>query len=382
VIELLYGRIPNSDAEWRELLALADRTLCTPLLRSTPGLPAWFMDEIEARIARNRLRRAALLETYASAARALEEAHIDFVLIKGFTHEVDANADPALRTQGDIDLLCSPEDLARAERALQANGFQFHPGSELSDNHVRPLLKPHTWQWHGDYFDPAQPVPVELHHSFWSPRRDRIQTPGVETFWSRRESMPAAGLRVPAFCDVDRLAVAALHLLRHVLRNNARLGHAWELQRILQAKDAAFWDRWRQFHPAPLRSLQVLAFRFVCAWFGGTLHPIPQQDWEAQPTRVKAWFQRFEFAPVENLTRPNKAVLWLHLELLPRFTDRWAVARRRLLPMRLPGTEEALGSYWGHIARRGWYHALALARALGTGDRPSAARSKASHTSD
>ncbi len=365
--KLLYGREPATDEEWRELLTIADRTLCTPLL---DGGPDWFRAEVAARIAKNRMRRAALAEAYTLAARALDEAGVEFVLIKGFTHETDADVDGALRSQGDIDLLCKAADIARGQEALQKQGFVFHGATELSDNHARPMLKPNTWQWQGDYFDPTQPVPIELHHTIWSVTRDRIATPGVDDFWGRRETR--------AFCDVDRLGVAALHLLRHVLRNNVRLGHAWELQRMLRRKDDAFWERWQRLHPAPLRALEVLAFRFACEWFGGEMPLVPGQDWDAHSTRVKAWFESNALAPVENLTHPNKAALWLHLELLPKFADRWWVARRRLLPLRLPGQEQATGSYLGHLARRGRYHAVALARALGA----STARSKASHTSD
>jgi hypothetical protein len=382
LLELLGAPVPGDDASWRRVLALADRTLCTPLLQGAPEVPSWFAQEIQKRIEKIGERRSKLVETYREAAGALDRAGIDFILIKGFTHEIDADVDPTLRAQGDIDLLCQPHEIDAAQNALRGGGFVFHPGSELSDNHGRPLLKPHAWQWREDYFDPTQPVPVEVHHSIWSERRDRIPTQGTGAFWGRRESMEVAGLRVPVYCDVDRLAIAALHVLRHVLRNNVRLGHAWELERMLRlrAEDRAFWERWRRLHPAPLRGLQALAFRFACQWFGEEMPRVPREDWNAQPAHVHAWFERSALSPIENLTRPNKDVLWLHMALLPRFADRWAVARRRMLPLRVPGSGELVGaSYPAHIAKRARYHALALARAIWTG---STARSKASHTSD
>lgn len=388
LLELIAGRLPGQeldDKAWRELLMVTDRTLCTPLLRGTPGAPAWFHDEIASRIAKNSLRRAALIETYRDAAHALEQAGVEYVLIKGFTHEVDASLEPSLRAQGDIDLLCQPRDLDAAQDALRKHGFEFHAGAELSDNHGRPLLKPHSWRWQGDYFDPTQPVPVEMHHTIWSAGRDRIPTPGVEEFWDRREWMDAAGFRVPAFCDVDRLGVAALHVLRHVLRNNVRLGHVWELARMLEIRehDTLFWEKWHRLHPAPLRQLESIAFRFAFLWFVKKMPPALSDDWAAMPSRVQEWFSKCAFSPAENLVQPNKDVVWLHLALLPSFVDRWSVARRRLLPLHVPGAIEAAGgSYLGHIGARGRYHALALVRALWTGARSSTTRSKAPHTSD
>jgi hypothetical protein len=371
------------DRGWRHLLKVADRALCTPLLLDAPGLPAWVRSEVSARVAKITERRAQLIGTYRDAAGALELAGIEFVLLKGFTHEVDAGMEPTSRAQGDVDLLCRPRDVKAAEEALRNHGFEFHAGAELSDNHGRPLLKPHAWQWRGDYFDPAQPVPVELHHSIWNARMDRIPTPGVEGFWERREWMEAAGLRLPVFCDIDRLGVAALHLLRHVLGSNVRPGHAWELARMLERRrhDASFWRRWEQLHPAELRRLEVLAFGFVTTWFAMEMPPILQAQWRALPAPVRDWFAKFALSPMENLMQPNKDVVWLHLALLPKFADRWVVARRRLLPLRWPGANEVTkGSYLSHVARRGRYHALALVRTLWS--LVSTTRSKASQTSD
>lgn len=387
-IALLLGRPlggPLNETAWREILAIADRTLSTPLLRDRAGLPGWVRGEVEARIAKIAQRRDRLLETYLEAAQALEQARIEYVLLKGFTNEADTGCDPALRAQSDTDLLCRPGEASAARDALLKHGFVIHPGRELSDNHMQPLLKPHDWRWQGDYFDPKQPVPVEVHHTIWSAKWDRIATPGVEDFWERREWIQAAGLRVPAFCAVDRLGAGALHLLRHVLRNSVRPGQAWEIGRMLErrAGDRLFWEKWRSLHPAALRGLEAIAFQFVRVWFGVAMPGAPRKDWDALPVGVHSWLERFAFSPLENLTDPNKDVVWLHLALLPQFKDRWLVARRRLLPLRVPGAAEGIqGSYLGHIARRGRYHALALAGALRSGARASTARSKASHTSD
>ena len=365
---------------WLEVLRIADRTLSTPLLRDRSGLPDWVREEVEARIDKVAQRRGRLLETYADAARALERGGVEFVLLKGFTHEADAGVDPGMRAQGDIDLLCHPRDIPAGHAALIAGGFYAHGGRELSDNHGRPFLKPHSWQWHGDYFDPTQPVPVELHHTIWSAARDRIGTPGTDAFWDRREWMETAGLRVPVFCGADRVGTAALHLLRHVLHDNLRPGHAWELAAMLGRRFGGerLWDEWTALHSARLRRLQSVAFQFATLWFGGQMPPAALPDWDALPDRVHAWFATFALSPLESLTQPNKDVLWLHLALLVRLTDRIAVARQRLLPLRLPAAEEATGSYLEHVAKRGRYHALTLAGALWR----ATVRSKTPHTSD
>ncbi|MEI9811453.1 MAG: nucleotidyltransferase family protein [Acidobacteriota bacterium] len=387
LLALLAGRdseSPFDEAVCRDVLALADRTLSTLLLRDAPGLPDWLRAEVAARVDKWSQRRMRVIGTYGDASNALVRAGIDFVLIKGFTHEVDAQLDPSMRVQGDIDLLCLPQDVGEAQRALCEAGFVPHGGRELSDNHAVPLLKPHAWQWRGDYYDPDTPVPIEVHHSIWNSGRDRIEIPGLTDFWTRRTTVLAGDRRVPAFCPPDRLAIAALHLLRHVLRNHVRPSHAWELHRMLMArlKDDDFWDRWETLHSERMQDLEVIAFRFCTCWFGGELPAAAQKRWDAQPAAIHGWFAKYAFSPMSNLVVPNKDGLRLHLLLLPAWTDRALVLRQRLLPLRLPAKDEAAnGSYLAHVLRRVRHHGLALARTARKGADP-AANSNAPHTSD
>src|SRR5579871_7072861 len=105
-----------TDAEWRELLRFADRTQLTLHLRGKPGLPAWLMEEIEARYARNAERRRRLRDAYAESSEALSRAGIDFVLLKGFTHEL--GLDGSARVQYDLDILTLPSDIGGARAVL------------------------------------------------------------------------------------------------------------------------------------------------------------------------------------------------------------------------------------------------------------------------
>ena len=360
------------DERWRAMLETADRNQSTPCL--PPSGPQWFQEAVAERNGKVQLRRPRVMETYRDAAAALERSGVEFVLIKGLSHEADAAWAPGQRAQNDIDLLVRPGAMEAAEAALLAAGFVFHPGAELSDNHGRPLLKPHSWQWRGDYFDPELPVSIELHHTIWSDSRDRLPVGGATIFWDRCEEFPMGG-RV--FQDADRLGIATLHLLRHILRNNLRLAHAFEVSRMMRHLDAAAWKRW-EHHSAELRQLESIAMKFASVWFGAPLPGAARVSWESLPRTVHRWMEAHAFAPVDNLESPNKQVLWLHLALLPRWQDRVAVARRRLLP-RLPSREQAADP--GHLWARGRYHAVALARLIGSGAR-STARSMASHTSD
>jgi hypothetical protein len=349
-----------TEAEWRELLAFADRTQLTLYLREAPGLPAWFVEEIEARYSKNAERRRRLCAAYIEAASALGDAGIEFVMLKGFTHEVGEMAGrrpaPHARVQYDLDLLTQPCDVARALAVFERLGYAPHGAQSLSEEHGRPLVRPSEWNWRGDYYDPEMPIPVELHGSAWSAEHDRIRPAGMDEFWSRRCLIEVNGLRVPAFAETDRLAFAALHVLRHILRHDARPAHVLELARFLDARERGAGEGDRPtLHSPELRALEAVAFRFAHEWFGCALPAGTEQS-----KSVEAWFTDYAWSPVANLIAPNKDTVWLHLALVENWLDRARVFRDRLIPVRLPHEP-----FFGRLR----YHAEALAPALVSGVR-------------
>jgi hypothetical protein len=345
-----------TEAEWRELLAFADRTQMTLYLRGTPGLPAWLVDEIEARYKKNAERRCRLRAAYIEAADALGAAGIEFVMLKGFTHETGLGVDGSARVQYDLDLFTQPCDVDRAREVFGCLGYAPHGARSLSEEHARPLVRPSDWSWRGDYYAPEMPIPVELHGWAWSAEHDRIHPAGMDEFWSRRCLIEVNGLRVPAFAEVDRLAFAALHVLRHILRHDARPAHTLELARFLEALagDTHFWDQWH-LHPPELRALEAVAFRFAREWFGCALPAGTEQS-----KSVEAWFTDYAWSPVANLITPNKDTVWLHLALVENWLDRVRVFCDRMFPVRLPHEP-----FFGRLR----YHAGALAPALVSGVR-------------
>jgi hypothetical protein len=235
-------------------------------------------------------------------------------LLKGFTHETGFGIDAAARIQYDLDFLVAPSSLTRARAALASLGYVPHGDQSLSDEHSRPLVRPSSWCWRGDYFDTEMHIPIELHDSLWSPGKDRIPLAGVENFWTRRCSLNVNGLVIPALAETDRLAFAALHALRHILRHDARPAHVLELARFLDshAADTAFWTQWRDLYPPHLKALQIVAFRFAQEWFQCACPEAVIQEWSRQPQSLTApvtsWFQEFAWSPVENLLRKRPCV--------------------------------------------------------------------------
>ena len=330
-----------SDAEWKSTLDFADRASLTLFLGALyrDYLPAWVSERITRNIAGNTERigrlRAALIEI----AAAFDARNIDYLLLKGFSHENDYAPDPYLRVGYDLDLFAPADSLPHAHQTLRAMDYVPLEGTDdaLAD-HYPPLIRKTGWEFRGDFFDPEIPGCVDLHYRFWDPETERFAAPGVDQFWERRIQQDG----IPVLDAADRLAYASLHLLRHLFRPPVRPLHVYELAYLLETKstDDDFWDRWRDLHSERLRSLQAVAFRLAESWFGCRLPPAVAEQVERLPPEVLLWFDRYAASPIEAGFRPNKHELWLHLALLDSPRDRRDVFVRRVFPASLPGPME------------------------------------------
>lgn len=362
-----------SDDDWKIALTFTDPAGLTLILGTTcrDYLPAWVRERIDRDLANNTERvgrvRAALVEI----AERLKTAGIDYLLLKGFSQEVEYVADPYLRVSYDIDLFTPPDQLVPARSALESLGYQAIAGPErFPADHIPPMIRKTGWQWRGDYFDPGVPASVDLHFRFWDPETEGFPAPGIEDFWARRIRQDG----LPVLSRADRLGYAALHLLRHLFRGNVRACNAYEIAYFFetQSGDDTLWNSWRETHPAALRRLETIAFRLAAHWFGCRLPAVVAEEIDEQPNGVTQWFDRYSAAPIEAQFHPNKHEMWLQFELLD---SRRACARifaRRMFPVKLPVTADnayipeheitwrmrlrGARKYARHICARSWHH--------------------------
>jgi MFS family permease len=314
-------------------LDFCDRTQLTLVLGAVAGdaLPQRVRERIARNLADNTERLERIRALQSQVGEWLDAAGIQFVFLKGTTQWPHFVSDPRLRAQYDLDLLCPAEDVRRAWELLLENGYEPLPGPALPTDHLPTLIRKTGWLWHGDYFDPDSPLSIELHFRLWDQDTERLPAPGVDEFWARRSGQ---GLDT-----ADALGYACLHALRHLLRGSVRPYHIYELAWFLEhhADNREFWNRWQGLHAPELRKLEAVSFRLAQEWFGCLLGTVAREETERLPEAVREWFAVFAASPLEGLFRPNKDELWLHLALLDSARDKATVARRKLLPMQLPG---------------------------------------------
>lgn len=327
-----------TDAEWNAALAFADNAGLTLVLgaRCRDQIPQPVQERIDTNLGRNTERvgrmRAALVEI----AALFQARQVDYLLLKGFSQEIDYVSNPYLRVPYDIDLFLPEPRLAPACALLATLGYESLRGSEhLPTDHLPPMVRKTGWHWRGDFYDPEIPAVVELHFRFWDALTERFAAPGTEDFWARR--VPQDG--IPVLNQFDRLAYAALHLLRHLLRARLRPYHAYEIAYFLnaQADNDAWWKSWRDLHAPELRRLQCVAFLLAEKWFGCRLSAVVEEELARETMAVSQWFERYGAAPLEAQFHPNKHEMWLHFALLDSPKDRRRVFFRRMFPATIRG---------------------------------------------
>jgi MFS family permease len=405
----LHFRSPNlealarlTDAEWRDALDFTDRSQLTLLLRNSPArdaMPPWAQERTDAAAARNLERLHRVEALYRALDTQLRDAGIQYLALKGLAHCPEFCATAGGRVQYDIDLYTPRESVYAARDAVMALGFEPLQSMErFPTDHLPALIRKTGWEWRGDFFDPEIPIAVEIHFQFWNQRLERLPAPGVEEFWPRRVRREVAGVQMGALSPVDALGFASLHLLKHVVQGSARPSHICEVAHFLETHaaydrppalsrlhtdNAAFWAEWRALHTPELLRLQAVVFRLARDWFGCHVGTVAEEEIERLPATTHRWFEEFAASPAQRIFHPAKHELWLHLSLLDSPWDALAVARRRLLPISLPGPVDAIhipeseltwrrrllsrARYLRHVSRRTAHHAGTLPGVLLSG---------------
>ncbi len=376
-----------SDHEWHKLIGFCHRTqLAIPFaLRGQDYLPAWVADRFHQNLANNAERWRRTKRAYQEVSDAFEGAGLEFVTLKGFTHAPSFVADPRLRAQYDLDLFFPPDQLLAARDVAFRLGYaplvarDRHPV-----DHLPTLIRKTGWEWRGDYFDPELPLALELHFRLWDAATEGFAVPGLDNFWERRRRRTLANVAFTSLAAIDLPGYASAHALRHLLRGDSRPSHFYEIACFIERNsDAGFWRTWRAYHDEPLRRVQAICFAIARQWFGCALPAIAQQEIEQLQEPVRAWLDAYAQAPGVSFFHTSKNELWLQLSLLDPGSSRFAILRRRLMPLQLPGPVDAVylpgdavdwrvrmraaGRYWLFLCSRTWRHATALIPTLWNG---------------
>src|SRR5271170_637588 len=330
------------EREWESLLRFCDLAHLTLRLAQvdTSGFPLWVAERLKRNVTDNAARFEHVKATYREVADAMDQAGVEYLVIKGFTQAPEYVADACLRVQSDLDIYCPKESIARARTALLGIGYQPEETVDYSRaDHLPTMIRPSNWQWRGNAFDPDMPLSVELHFCLWNESVYCLSVPEVDHFWERRIKRTLGEMLFPGLAPVDHLAYLALHILRGLLNGDWVIHHVHELATFLQgnAKNDEFWRAWKQTHSDSLRALQAIAFSHARSWFCCHVHEEVLEVCQQLDPKIQEWLHRFTGSSLERMFRRNKSGVWLHTALISSPEKKRRLLKRALVPSRIPG---------------------------------------------
>ena len=217
--------------------------------------------------ANNLLRLRVLEETY----RELADLPVEFVALKGITQCELFGIRPEDRAQSDIDLYCPRETVEAVRDALIARGYRPIEGLEaFPTDHLPAMMRPTTWLWRGDFFDPEMPLAIELHFQFWNPRLERLPAEGVDSFgrvaYGARWGAPIWRCSARWMRWATQRCICSSTFCTAIRSRSTctKLPASYTGTRTT----TAFWTEWRGLHSSGLRRLQTVSFLLAEAWFG------------------------------------------------------------------------------------------------------------------
>lgn len=385
--------LSGDELAWRRGLKFADTAGLSLHLRDRliarndfGRLPASIQIELEQRHCDNVRRTGVMLQEFVELNRRLQIAEICVLSLKGFSLVPDFVACLERRAQYDYDFLVKEEDLQRAYTLFLQTGYSaLHSTKDLAVDHLPTLIQKTGWQWKGNYFDPEIPPGVELHFRLWDSEFELLPIQTLDRVWDRACWQTLGSIEVRTLCREDKLVYVTLHACRHLLRNDLRLSHLYEVAFFLQqsSDQTRFWeDVVANVKQCP-NTTKMVATTFELATFlfrPALSSPVKQFIEGHLPATAASWVRAYGRTGAIHCYRKNRNALLLHLSLLDNQSRRWDLLRERLLPRHLPlptyGVQippEAQDlkfhvaqatRYLGLLVQRGLFHIRSLSQLL------------------
>jgi hypothetical protein len=324
-----------SPRQWRTLLRWLDTSgLALYLLHRLrertllAALPTFVLQRLEQNMRDNTARTAMLVDECCDLQRAFVAAGVSFALLKGFSLWPHSVPRLELRSQLDLDFLVSEEDERRAQQVLEGRGFQLQGVSGRSREFKTPYAGPRSLN---DLYKPLPQLTVEVHLE--------AQDTGL---LKRREHHTLGKTSLPVLPAADLFLGQALHLYKHLSRDQMRTSHMLELYRHLLARgdDPVFWSRVRELCTAQPHKIAALglALDFVAQQMDPSCLPTSLRAWttETLPLAARLWTRRYGSATATASFPGTKLHLLLQEAMAPHNDRLTATVRSRLLPRQLP----------------------------------------------
>jgi len=175
----------------------------------------------------------------------------------------------------------------------------------------------------------------------WGAQHELISITSLDTAWQHSTCRRFGAIAVPTLSRLHLLLYCTLHSFRHLLRNDLRLSHLYELAFFLERFRSAtpFWEEFLGLIAGCPKSLRAVAtmFHLACQLFSVTPAPtVRTYIDEHLSVGAELWVRTYGKAEAVHCYRRSKNAIFLHLDSVDSLSSRFAVMRRKMIPGHLP----------------------------------------------
>ena len=382
-----FGRMTRfSPRDWEKTAGWLDHAGLTLYLLerlracgATEVLPHRMLARFEQNLADNKCRVDAFVSETGRINEKLNQAGIQYVIIKGLSQWPEFCSNPYWRGQCDLDYLVARQSFRSARCVLEECDYEARSYSPVQVQ-FEQLRQRFPSRFDNQYQVQTTPA-VELHLGIWDESSHRVSLEEPEFILDRSRMQEWGGLRFPVLSDQDAFLLQVLHLFQHMLSYWVKLSWLLEIGHFMEKRwrDTLFWEEFdKRLEGSPrLAEFSTIALELVAKMFSA---PVPEvaQHWKRflRPAARLwldhyAWNWAFGDSPLhESRIFPgSKLSLFLHREYIPDSRARRDVVQRQLIPWRKPSVIVAPGKhrpwfqvqvFWlqsAHVLRQASFHA-------------------------
>jgi hypothetical protein len=356
-----FGQLARfSPRDWKQTTGWIDRAGLTLYLverlracGATEVLPPRALARFEQNLADNRRRVDHLLYETGCINEKLDQAGVQYVVIKGFSLWPEFCSNPYLRTQSDLDYLVARQSLRTAQNVLFELGYEGRRRRFDVQQFAfeRPLRRVPS-QFDSPYKLQTTPM-VELHVGIWEDMTHHVPLEEPAFVLNSPKLKEWGGLQFPVLSDEDALLLQLLHAFQHMLSCWVKLSWLLEIGRFMEKRwrDSLFWKRFgeRLQGEPQLAEFSTIAFELTANVFSAPMPEVAQHWRQFLRPSARLWLDNYgrrwalgESPPHKSKLFPDsKLSLFISGEYIPDLQARRDILRHKLMPWKIPGKQPA-----------------------------------------
>jgi Uncharacterised nucleotidyltransferase len=354
-----FGQLARfSPRDWKQTTGWIDRAGLTLYLverlracGATEVLPSRALARFEQNLADNRCRVDHLLYETGCINEKLDQAGVQYVVIKGFSLWPEFCSNPYLRTQSDLDYLVARQSLRSAQNVLLELGYEGRRRRFDVQQFAfeRPLGRVPS-QFDSPYKLQTTPM-VELHVGIWEDMTHHVPLEEPAFVLNNPKLKEWGGLRFPVLSDEDALLLQVLHAFQHMLSCWVKLSWLLEIGRFMEKRwqDSLFWKQFgKRLQGEPqLAEFSTIAFELTANVFSAPMPEVAQHWRQFLRPSARLWLDNYsrrwalgETPPHKSKVFPDsKLSLFMSGEYIPDLHARRDTLRHELMPWKIPGKQ-------------------------------------------